>query len=187
MYKREIRIIGIDDSPFKKFTKGNILVIGTIFRGGTLLDGVLTTKVGIDGNNSTSKLIEMINKSKFKVQLRCILLNGIALGGFNVIDIKELNRKTRIPVIVVIRKYPDFKKIEETLKKINKQHKYKLIQKAGPVEKVGKIYIQRKGVSLEKAKQILKLTCTRSLIPEPIRVAHLIAGGIITGESKGKA
>ena len=53
MYKREIRIIGIDDSPFKKFTKGNILVIGTIFRGGTLLDGILTTKVAIDGNSNT--------------------------------------------------------------------------------------------------------------------------------------
>ncbi len=187
MYKREIRTLGIDDSPFKKFKKGNILVIGTIFRGGILLDGILTTKVSIDGNNSTRKLIQMINSSKFKPQLRCILINGIALGGFNVIDIKELNKKTRIPVIVVIRKYPDFKKIEQTLKKINKQHKYKLIQKAGPVEKINKIYIQRKGISIKKAKEILKLTCTRSLIPEPIRVAHLIAGGVITGESKGKA
>lgn len=187
MYKREIRIIGIDDSPFKKFTKGNILVIGTIFRGGTLLDGILTTKVSIDGNNSTKKLIQMINSSKFKPQLRCILLNGIALGGFNVVDIQELYKRTKIPVIVVIRKYPNFKRIEETLKKINKQRKYKLIQKAGPVEKVGKIYIQRKGITIKKAKEILKLTCTRSLIPEPIRVAHLIAGGIIKGESKGKA
>ena len=187
MYKKEIRIIGIDDSPFKKFTKGNILVIGTIFRGGTLLDGLLTTRVTIDGNNSTKRLIEMINKSKFKPQLRCIMINGIALGGFNVIDIKELHKKTKIPVIVVIRKYPDFKRIEQTLKKINKQKKYKLIQKAGAVEQVGKIYIQRKGITLTKAKQILKLTCTRSLIPEPIRVAHLIAGGVVTGESKGKA
>ncbi len=187
MYKREIRIIGIDDSPFKKFTKGNILVVGTIFRGGTLLDGILTTKVAIDGDNSTKKLIQMINSSKFKPQLRCIMINGIALGGFNVIDINELNKKTKIPVIVVIRKYPDFKKIEQTLKKINKHKKYKLIQKAGTVEKVGKIYIQRKGITLAKAKQILKLTCTRSLIPEPIRVAHLIAGGVVTGESKGKA
>ena len=73
------------------------------------------------------------------------------------------------------------------MKKINKQKKYKLIQKAGAVEKVGKVYIQRKGITLGKAKQILKLTCTRSLIPEPIRVAHLIAGGVVTGESKGKA
>lgn len=187
MFKREIRILGIDDSPFKKFKKGNILVIGTIFRGGTLLDGILTTKVSIDGKNSTKKLVNMVNKSKFKPQLRCILLNGIALAGFNVIDIHQLNKKTKIPVIVVIRRYPNFKKIEETLKKINKQKKYKLIQKAGPVEKIGKIYIQRKGIALKKAKEILKLTCTRSLIPEPIRVAHLIAGGVITGESKGKA
>ena len=187
MYKREIRTIGIDDSPFKKFKKGDILVIGTIFRGGTLLDGILTTKVAIDGNNSTKKLIEMINKSKFKSQLRCILLDGIALGGFNVMDIKELNQETNIPVIVVIRKYHDFKTIEQTLKKLNKQKKYELMQRAGPVEQIGKIYIQRKGITLKKAKEILKLTCTRSLIPEPIRVAHLIASGVITGESKGKA
>jgi endonuclease V-like protein UPF0215 family len=187
MYKKEVRTLGIDDSPFRKFTKSNTLIIGTIFRGGTLLDGILSTKVRIDGNNSTKKLIKMINKSKFKKQIRCILLNGIAVGGFNIVDIKELNQKTKIPVLAVIRKYTDFKKIEETLKKINKGPKYKLIQKAGPVEKVGKIYIQRKGISLEKAKALLKLTCTRSLIPEPIRVAHLIAGGIATGESKGKA
>ena len=187
MYKREIRTLGIDDSPFKKFKKGSILVVGTIFRGGTLLDGLLTTKVSIDGDNSTKNLIHMINSSKFKLQLRCILLNGIAVAGFNVIDIKELNQKTKIPVIVVIRKYPDFKKIEETLKKINKQKKYKIIQKAGPVEQIGKIYIQRKGITKKKAIEILKLTCTRSLIPEPIRVAHLIAGGVVTGESKGKA
>jgi len=187
MYKQEIRTLGIDDSPFKKFKKGNVLVVGAVFRGGTLLDGILTTKVSIDGNNSTKKLIEIINKSKYKKQLRCILLNGIAVAGFNVIDIKELNRKTKIPVIVVIRKYPDFKKIEDILKKIKKQHKYKIIQKAGPVEKIGNIYIQIKGITIEKAKEILKLTCTRSLIPEPIRVAHLIAGGVVTGESKGQA
>ncbi len=187
MYKKEIRTIGIDDSPFKKFKKGNVIVIGTVFRGGTLLDGILTTKVSIDGNNSTKKLIEMINKSKYKVQLRCILINGIALAGFNVIDIHELNKQTKIPVMVVIRKYPNFKKIEDTLKKLKKQSKFKLMQKAGPVEKINQIYIQRKGITKKKAKEILKLTCTRSLIPEPIRVSHLIAGGVVTGESKGQA
>ncbi|MEA2036179.1 MAG: DUF99 family protein [Nanoarchaeota archaeon] len=187
MFKKEIRILGIDDSPFKKFGRGNVLVVGTIFRGGTLLDGILTTKVTIDGNNSTKKLIEMVNKSKFKLQLRCIMINGISLGGFNVIDIKELHKKTNVPVLVVIRKYPDFKKIEKALKSIKKHHKYNLIEKAGPVEKIGKVYVQRKGLTYDKAKELLKLTCTRSLIPEPIRVSHLIAGGIVTGESKGKA
>jgi len=57
------------------------------------------------------------------------------------------------------------------------------ITDAESVEKIGKIYIQRKGITLKKAEEIIDLTCTRSLIPEPIRAAHLIAGGIATGES----
>ena len=185
--KKEIRVIGIDDSPFNKFKKSNVLVIATLFRGGTSIDGILSTKVRTDGTNSTKKLIEMINKCRFKPQIQAILLDGIALAGFNIIDIKELNKKTRIPVIVVIRKYPDFKKIKNTLIKLKKQHKYKLIEKAGPVTKVNSIYIQTKGITLTEAKEILKITTTRSFIPEPIRIAHLIASGVVNGESKGNA
>lgn len=186
--KKEIRVIGIDDSPFEKFVKGKkTLVVATIFRGGTWLDGVLSTKVSVDGNNSTLKLIEMINKTKFKPQLQAILLDGIAFGGFNIIDIEKLFNKTKIPVIVVIRKKPDINTIKKVLIKINKKSKIKLIDKAGKPIKVGKIYVQFRGLKLEEVKEILKITCTRSLIPEAIRVAHLVAQGIYFGESKGKA
>jgi len=185
--KKEIRILGIDDAPFNKFKKGNVLVVGTIFRGGSWLDGVLSTKVKVDGSNSTKKLIEMINKCKFKPQIQCIILDGIAFGGFNIVDVEELNKKTKIPVIIVIRRMPDFKKIKSTLKKLRKERKYRLIEKAGEVHKVSKIYIQINGISLEDAKKVLKISCTRSLLPEPIRVSHIIAAGIVTGESKGKA
>jgi len=185
--KKEIRVVGVDDSPFKKFTKGKVLVIATIFRGGISLDGVLSTKVNIDGDDSTKKLIEMINKCKFKPQLQAILLDGIALGGFNVIDVEDLSKKTGIPVIVTIRKYPDFKKIEDTLKKLKKHKKYALIEKAGPVYEFNKLYFQVTGIDIGKAKEILKITCTRSLIPEPVRIAHLIASGVVNGESRGKA
>jgi endonuclease V-like protein UPF0215 family len=187
MYKKEIRVLGIDDAPFDKFKKGNVLVIGTMYRGGQWVDGILSTKITIDGSNSTSRLVEMVNKSKFKPQLQCIILDGIAFGGFNIIDIQKLNKKTKIPVLVVIRKMPNFKKIQAALKKIKKSPKYKLIEKAGKVHKAGKIYIQTAGLTLEHAKQILKITCTRSLLPEPIRAAHLIAAGVTTGESKGNA
>ena len=187
MYKKQIRIIGIDDSPFNRFKKGKVLVIGTIFRGGDFLDGLVSTKVNSDGNDSTSKLIEMINKCKFKPQLRCILLDGIALAGFNVIDIKELNEKTKIPVIVIMRDYPNFKKIIKALKKAKKIKKLELMHKAGKIVKVNKIYIQYTGLTLSKAKEIVKISCTRSHIPEPIRVAHLIGSGVVSGESKGRA
>jgi hypothetical protein len=187
MIKKEIRVIGIDDSPFDKFGKGNVLVIGVVFRGGSWLEGVLSTKVRVDGDNATKKLVEMITKSKFKPQLQCIFLDGIALGGFNIVDIKELNKKTKLPVMVVVRHKPDIGTIKKTLVKINKEKKIKLIERAGEVIKINNIYAQLKGISKEEAKEILDIVCTRSHIPEPVRVAHLIASGVVRGESKGKA
>ena len=187
MLKKEIRVIGIDDAPFDKFKKGNVAVIGAVFRGGSFLDGVLSTKARIDGNNATKKIIEMINKCKFKPQLQCIFLDGIAVAGFNIIDVKELNKKTNLPVIIVIRRQPDIANIKKTLIKIKQKNKIKLIEKAGNVIQTNNIFVQLTGIDLEGAKKILKVVCTRSLIPEPIRLAHLIASGVTVGESKGKA
>ena len=187
MFKKEIRVIGIDDSPFDKFKDKKILIVGVVMRGGSWIDGVLSTKVDVDGSDSTRKIAAMMNKCKFKPQLQCIFLNGIAVAGFNVIDVKELNKKTNLPVIIVIRRMPDIENIKKTLIKIKRQQKIKLIEKAGNVVQVNGIYTQLTGIDLEDAKKILKIVCTRSLIPEPLRLAHLIASGVILGESRGRA
>ena len=71
--------------------------------------------------------------------------------------------------------------------KIKKKNQVRLIDKAGKPLKVGKVYVQYKGLKLKEVKEILKITCTRSYIPEQIRVAHLIAQGLYFGESKGNA
>ncbi|MBI2656199.1 DUF99 family protein, partial [Candidatus Woesearchaeota archaeon] len=70
MVKKEIRVIGIDDSPFNKFNDKKVLVVGVVMRGGSWVDGILSTKVDVDGSDSTKKLIGMINKCKFKPQLQ---------------------------------------------------------------------------------------------------------------------
>jgi len=182
-----MRVIGIDDSPFNKFKDKQILVVGVVMRGGLFVDGILSTKADVDGINATNQIIKMINKCKFKPQLQCIFLNGIAVGGFNVIDVHKLNKKTKIPVVVVIRINPNIKKIKETLIKIKQKNKIKLIEKAGKVIQVDEIFVQLTGIDLEKAKKILKIVCTRSLLPEALRLAHIIATGIVVGESKGRA
>ncbi|MBI2144299.1 DUF99 family protein [Candidatus Woesearchaeota archaeon] len=187
MVKREARILGIDDSPFDKFRDKEVLVIGTFFRGGSSLDGVMTTTAAVDGSDATARIIAMVKKSKFRTQLRAIMLNGIAVGGFNVIDIQKLSAATRIPVVAVMRDYPELGKIKATLERIGMKRKIRLIEKAGTIHKAGKVYVQISGCSLEKAKELLKISCTRSNIPEPIRVAHLMAAGIKLGESSGKA
>ena len=188
--KDEIRLLGIDDSPFDEKIK-EVLVIGTIFRGSKYMDGLISCKVKKDGNDATYKLIRMINKTRHLEQLQCILLNGISLAGFNVTDIKKLNEKTKLPVIVVIRKRPDFLKIRKALKKINQESKMKLMEKAGKIQEInvnGKnIYIQSSGIDMESAKKIHELTSIHSNIPEPIRISHIIASGIVLGESHGRA
>ena len=186
-FKKEMRVIGIDDSPFNKFKDKEVLVIGVIMRGGLWVDGTVSSQVKVDGNDATNVIADMINKCRFKPQLQCIFLNGIAVAGFNVVDIKELNKKTKISVIVVIRSSPNIENIKKTLIKIKQRKKIKLIEKAGRVMKIGKIFVQLAGIDLEKAEKILKIACTRSLIPEPLRLAHIIAAGIVAGESKGRA
>ncbi|MBI2564590.1 DUF99 family protein [Candidatus Woesearchaeota archaeon] len=185
--KKEVRVVGIDDSPFDKFKDKTVFVIGAFYRGGNFLDGVLSTNAEVDGSDSTEKIALMINNSKFKSQLRAIFLDGIAVGGFNVVDVPKLNELTGLPVIVVVRDYPDFKKIFSVLKKIGMNEKIEVIKKLGKPVKIGKIYVQHAGISSDKVKELLKITCTRSFLPEPIRVAHLIAAGVVKGESRGRA
>ena len=187
--KEEVRILGLDDGHFDFRKDKKALVVGVVFRGGRFLDGILRTEVSVDGTDSTRKIIRLVNGSKFK-DIRVIMLDGLGFAGFNLVDIDKLFEKTGLPVIVVVRRMPDFAAIEDAIKKLaHRRFCRRCVAIAGRPEKVevaqGRhIYIQYRGISLEDAKKIVSLSCTRSLIPEPIRVAHLIASGIVLGESR---
>lgn len=189
--KREIRILGVDDSPFPAHTTQPVMVIGTIFRAGEWLDGVIRTYIQGDGRDATTKIIGMVNSTRHKDQLGVIMLDGVTFGGFNVINIHKIFKATGVPVIVIMRKYPNFEKIKRALKRFDDwKERWKDILDAGDVyeiENQENIYIQINGIDLKDAKEIIKLSTTRSAIPEPVRAAHLIAAGVVTGESKGNA
>jgi uncharacterized protein len=184
--KPEIRILGIDDSPFYK-TEKDVLVVGAVFRGAGFMDGVMSCRVTPDGDDATQKITDMILRSKFRVQLRAVMLDGIAVGGFNVVDVKEIYQNTGIPVIVVMRTFPDLERIKQVLIRLGKEDKVLLMEKAGEIFSYDRIFFQMHGTSREETEKILKLSITHSYIPEPIRAAHLIGQGIVFGESKGRA
>ena len=190
--KKEIRILGIDDASFNLYEDKKTILIGAIFRGGKWLDGVLKTEVAIDGNDATEKIAGMVKNTRHK-DLRVIMLDGITFGGFNVANIKKIYEETGLGVIVVVRKLPDFEEIEMVIKRYDYYEERKEgIRAAGIPRKVETrpgnfIYIQCSGIKFEDAEYIVKLSSTRSLIPEPIRVAHLIASGVALGESRGGA
>jgi endonuclease V-like protein UPF0215 family len=186
MVKPEIRIIAWDDCAFR-FTQKSVRIVGAIFRGGSFLDGMLSARIEKDGLDATNKIVGSVLKSRHYDQLSVIMLDGITLAGFNLVDINELNKKTRLPVIAIQRKKPDMKKFLSALK-IFKDYKRRIsiVKKAGKLYKYKDVFYQKAGLSSSECKEILRLTCIRSNIPEPIRVAHLIASGL-SGESHGRA
>jgi len=189
--KRQIRLLGIDDSPFK-FSDKQGTVIGVIMCGGECLEGVLKNQVTIDGDDATSVCIQMVENSRHKIQLKAMLLDGGALGGFNIVDIEKIYAKTNLPVITITRDKPDFIKIKSALKKNFKdwRKRFNLINRGELYEvktKHNPIFVKCAGMNINEAKEIIKISTIRGVIPEPIRMAHMIASGITRGESYGKA
>ena len=183
--KPEIRVLGIDDGAFKPRVNGAVPVIGVVFRGGFWLDGVLHTSIEVDGFDATDRIASMITGSSYYRQLRVVMLNGVTFAGFNIVDVKALHVATKLPVITVTREKPDFAEIQKALQNLpNSEERWEAILRAGePVEvstrsAKAKVYMQTVGVSTGDAQKILRLTSTRSNIPEALRVAHIIASGI---------
>lgn len=184
--KQEIRILGIDDSAL---INEKVTIIGAFFRGGEQLDGVLRAEVTKDGMDATDVMAAMIRNSKYYSQVRILMLDGVTYAGFNPVDIKKLFEETKIPVIVFMRACPDFEKIKLALENLSgKEKRWEIIQRAGKIYKANNSgFIQFCGIDSESARDIVRTTSTHSNIPEPLRVAHLIATGVVLGESTGKA
>lgn len=177
--------IGIDDAPFSRHHRGDVAIVGAVFAGARL-EGVLSSTVRRDGANATDRIAAMVASSRFHAHLGAVLLQGIALAGFNVIDIHRLHKLLDRPVLIVTRRQPDLPAIQQALlqRVPGGRRKWRLIERAGPMEPVGRVWIQRAGLDTEQARRLLARFTRHGHFPEPIRTAHLIAAGITTGESR---
>ncbi|MCJ7450620.1 MAG: DUF99 family protein [Candidatus Nanohaloarchaeota archaeon QJJ-9] len=189
--KPETRILGIDDAPFER-GDGCTEIIASLFRGKKSLEAVLSAEVEIDGLDSTEKIIGMVKGSKFYPQIQAVLLDGITFGGFNIVDMERMASELDVPVIAVTRGRPDKESIYEAVENLeNSEERSFLVKKAGRVYSKetgnGKLYFQFKGSSEKEARQILELAIDESILPEPVRISHIIATGVKTGESSGDA
>lgn len=189
--KPEIRVLGIDDAPFS-FSDSNTDIIGVVMRGNNYIEGVLHDSITIDGMDATRICENLILKTRHYLQLRAVLLDGATMGGFNVIDIDALGEKTDVPIITITRCKPDFERILAALKDhfIDWEQRFSILKK-GVLHKIetshNPIYVKCAGLSVSEAKEIITISTIRGVIPEPLRVAHIIASGISRGESYGKA
>ncbi len=181
-------VIGFDDGPFPRGGRGDVPVVGCVFSEAAFT-GVISGKVRKDGRNATEVLARLVSASKWAPQLQLVMLQGIALGGFNVVDVVALRRLTGLPVLVVARRAPDLDAIRVALRARvpGGTRKWALVEAAGPMEPCAGVFVQRQGLSLAAAEDVVRRTAIHGVVPEPLRAAHLIAGGVWGGESRGRA
>jgi len=188
MTQRISHLIGFDDAPFPPNHRGDVLLVGAVYAG-PRLEGVLSGKVRRDGVNATRTIVRLVSGSRYRDHLQAVLLQGITFAGFNVVDLAAAHEALQLPVITVSRRQPDMAAIRSALLQHvpGGQRKWGLIQKAGPIEAVAGVYVQRAGISLRDTEALIQRSACNSKLPEPLRTAHLIAGGIAQGESRHRA
>lgn len=177
------RFAGFDDG-FNSFEDPKAYIVGCI-TAGTYIEGFLSSYIGIDGLDVTSTIINLINSSRFREQLKCIFLSGITFAGFNIADINHIYHQTNIPVAVIMNKTPDFEAIDNALQNVKQREKRKeILRKAGDIHSIENLFVQVAGCSLEEAQEFIQTSTIKGKQPEPIRISHLVASSLVYGESR---
>ena len=184
MLKEGIRILAIDDSPFSKKDK-EALAVGVLGRKG-VIEGVISFCVKVDGSDSTKRIISKVKGSRFCNQIGLIALHGITLAGLNLVDIVELNEKLKIPVVEMTRKTPSRKRLWNAmrtagLKDLARRKKVldRIEDNTQPMRSSG-FHVQYLKIGRKDLKKHLDDSISL------LRLAHIIASGIVKGESKGR-
>ena len=140
----------------------------------------------IDGADATTRLAEWVNGSRFRPLLRAILLDGITIAGLSVVDLPKLSDKTGLPVIAVTRKEPDPKDLSMALESAGFFERLESVRRAGQSGRFRDVSFSCAGIADSEVDRLLANQVGKSKMPECLRLAHLIAGGVTRGESRGR-
>lgn len=183
--RRLSNVIGFDDGPHVRGGGAPVTLIGCVCSG-PRLDVVLRGAIEPDGEDVTDVLKGLARHPALS-HVRGVLLQGITFGGFNVVDIHRLSKQLDLPVLVVTRRKPRLELVFRALAAVpGREAKRALMEAAGEPEPCAGVYVQRAGLTLEEAARMIEKTTAHGVIPEPLRLAHLIAGGVTSGKSRGR-
>jgi uncharacterized protein len=175
--KKGIRVLGIAES-FKKSGKKSTLA-GVVMRRDLIIDGMAFGSATIEGDDATDSIISM-HRSLARNDINCILLDGLVISMYNIIDGDRVAAETGLPILAIT--FEDSKGLEGSIRYHfdNWQHKLEQYQRLGKRERValktGKnLFIRYWGLNQKQAVAILNSFTLQGSVPEPIRVAKLAA------------
>jgi endonuclease V-like protein UPF0215 family len=175
--KKGIRVLGIAES-FKKSGKKSTLA-GVVMRRDLIIDGMVFGSATIEGDDATDSIIS-IHKSLARDDVSCIILDGLVISMYNIIDGERVAKETGLPVVAIT--FENSNGLEGSIKHHfdHWQHKLEQYHRLGKREKValrtGKsLFIRHWGLTQKRAVAILNSFTLQGSVPEPIRVAKLAA------------
>jgi uncharacterized protein len=176
--KKGLRTLAVAES-FRISCKHAILA-GVVMRRDLIIDGIGISKSTIKGDDSTQRIISMWRNMN-RNDINCIFLGGIIISMYNIVDGNELYQSTGTPVISLT--YNDSKGVAHNFRRVfpnSWQTKLEQYQKIGNRQRIvlqtGKtVFIRHWGLTLSDSIILLNYFTLQGSVPEPIRIAKLIA------------
>ncbi len=184
--KKGLRGLVIAES-FTQNSKKSILA-GVVMRRDFLIDGFVFGKATVEGDDATETILSMYKKLN-RPDISYLLISGIIISMYNIIDLKKISQSLDLPVIGVT--YQDSEGIEEAIRHHfpdSYESKLKEYQELENREKITlhtsyDIYIRKEGCTLSDAKHLLEELTLQGSFPEPLRVAQLLAKTLLSNNS----
>jgi len=153
-------------------------------RSDMLIDGFIFSAAEVGGMDATDRILEMY-RSLGREDINFLLLNGCVISWYNVIDLNRLSDETGLPLICVTYEESEgLDKYFEELFPEDKEERIRIYHNNGPrtVMKLHtgvQIYVRFLRMKQKDAKSILDKFTIHGGVPEPLRVARLLARSIM--------
>jgi uncharacterized protein len=178
--KKAIRVLGVAES-FRKDQEYSTLA-GVVMRSDLVIDGFAHTRLRVSGSDATSSTIHLYNRLH-RNDVNAVMVAGSVLSLYNVLDIEAVYSELKIPVVAL-----SFSKSRSDLaQNIRSRFSEKIAkQKIMLLEKLGRstrlklntgyaVFVRTAGIDEVSSKRLLDKFTLQGAIPEPIRVARLLA------------
>ncbi len=176
--KPAARVLGIAESTPSGST--TTFLAGVVMRNDLIIDGVNWVTAQIGGMDATKAVLELVNKIQ-RLDCNLIMLHGSVIARYNMIDLPQLHRNTGLPVISITREPQEdlLYHLKSTFPK-DWEARWSIAQQNGPMHELilptdVSVFVQFQGQELAQIKGLISLLTKFGGIPEPIRVARLIA------------
>ena len=176
--KKGLRGLAIAES-FTRNSKKSVLA-GVVMRRDFVIDGFVFGNATIEGNDATDTILSMFEKLN-RPDISYLLISGIIISMYNIVDLKKISETLDIPVIGVT--YQDSQGIDDSIRHHfpdSYESKLKEYSELKDREKITlhtthDIFIRKEGCTISDVKHLLDELTLQGSFPEPLRVAQLLA------------